>query len=92
MTQTQFPLNLPLPLMLLTAPILGLLFVMFLPLIGFVMMLRLLGTVAYRHTVVPLCRVLTPSWTPVWAFLHRSRPAAPTTDAWSERMNDRLNK
>jgi hypothetical protein len=93
--------RIPMLLMLAAAPLLGLAFVMFLPLIGFVMVLHLLGTKAY-HLIADAAtegvRVLRPSWAPALAFLSRHKPAKPAptaenpaTDAWSEDVAKKLN-
>lgn len=97
--------RIPMIVMLAAAPLLGLAFVMFLPLIGFAMMLRLVGTkVAQMVTNVAAdgVRVLRPSWAPALAFLTRSKPAKPEviaenpaaenpTDAWQENVEKKLN-
>ena len=93
--------RIPMILMLAAAPILGLAYVMFLPLIGFVMVLHLLGTKAYAlagEAATEGVRVLRPSWAPALAFLTRSKPAAPTDpaaekpeDAWKANVEKKLD-
>lgn len=86
----------PAVVLLTVAPLVGLLFVMFLPLVGFLM----LGMVALRwageHAAEALegtVRVLRPAWQPALSFLGRGRrkaaaerlrPAAP--DAWADEV------
>ena len=64
--------------LLAAAPVLGLFYVMFLPFLGFAMVLHLVGTKvahlvgdAAAHAV----RALRPSWAPALAFLTRHTPA-----------------
>jgi hypothetical protein len=64
--------------LLVSAPVLGLVYVMFLPFLGFAMVLHLVGTKvatlvgdAAAHGV----RVLKPSWAPALSFLTRHTPA-----------------
>ncbi len=93
--------RIPMILMLAAAPILGLAYVMFLPLIGFVMVLHLLGTKAYAlagEAATEGVRVLRPSWAPALAFLTRSKPAAPADpaaekpeDAWKANVEKKLD-
>ena len=97
--------HIPMLAMLAAAPLLGLAFVMFLPFIGFAMVLHLVGTKAY-HLVADAAaegvRVMRPSWAPAFAFLTRSKPAKPNvtaenpaaenpTDAWQENVEKKLN-
>lgn len=90
----------PMFLMLVAAPLLGLAFVMFLPLLGFAMMLRLLGTKAavfVGNAVNQSVRVLRPSWAPALAFLvrHKTTTAKTTADnpadAWREKTEQKLS-
>lgn len=95
----------PMLAMLVAAPVLGLLFVMFLPLLGFFMALHLVGSKVV-HMVTGAStegvRVLRPSWAPALAFLHRSKPAdttkadaaktdTTTPDAWKDDVEKQLN-
>lgn len=90
----------PMAAMLVAAPVLGLAYVMFLPLVGFAMVLHLVGRKAF-HVVADAAaegvRVLRPSWAPALAFLTRSKPATPakteTTepDAWKDDVEKQLN-
>ena len=96
--------RIPMVVMLAAAPLLGLAFVMFLPLIGFGMMLHLVGT-KVAHLVSGAAtegaRVMRPSWAPALAFLTRSKPAKPTdaekapaeaTDTWKKDVEKTLDK
>jgi len=96
--------RIPMVVMLAAAPLLGLAFVMFLPLIGFVMALKLVGTKAL-HLVADAAaqgvRVLRPSWAPAFAFLTRHHPAKPLAgekaaaeapDAWAKKVENELDK
>ena len=96
--------RIPMLLMLAAAPLLGLAFVMFLPLIGFGMMLHLVGTKT-RQLVTEAAtagvRVTQPSWAPALAFLTRSKPAKPVTaekattetpDAWKDDVEKKLHE
>ena len=84
--------------LLVVGPLLGFVYVVFLPFIGFAMVAWLLGvktaqvaTGAARGAV----RVLTPGWEPSMAFLSRSKPtkAAPreTKDEWIEAVEKKLD-
>lgn len=91
----------PMIVMLASAPLLGLVYVMFLPFIGFAMVTYLLGTKAVhlaagvaRHAV----RVLRPGWEPSHAFLARSKPGktseTPTesVDEWAKDVEKKINE
>ena len=96
--------RIPMIVMLAAAPLLGLAFVMFLPLVGFAMMLRLIGTkVAHLMTAVAAdgVRVLRPSSAPALPLFTRSKPVVPPTaagnpaaenptDAWEEKVEKKL--
>lgn len=92
--------HVPMLLMLLAAPVLGLAFVIFLPFIGFAMVAYLLGTKAVEAgtgVVEQMRRVRRPGWAPALAFLSRSKPAekAPANgepDAWTEGVEKKLNQ
>jgi len=93
----------PIVVMLATAPLLGLAFVMFLPLIGFAMVARLLGTKAAElgaRATVEVARVVRPGWAPSMAFLSRFTPAKRDTsadtavapDTWTKDVEKKLNE
>jgi hypothetical protein len=92
--------RLPMLVVLATAPLLGLAFVIFLPFIGFAMVAWLLGDKALQWTgnaVTEAVRVVRPNWAPSLAFLSRSKPAkkaqdeASTPDAWKDGVEKKLN-
>jgi len=91
----------PMLVMLAMAPLLGLVFVIFLPFIGFAMVLWLLGDKAVQlatRTATQAVRVLRPGWAPALAFLSRSKPAEPDTkvdqtpDAWADEVEEKLSE
>ena len=91
----------PMLLMLAAAPLLGLVYVIFLPLLGFVAVGYLLGGKAVQFAAGvadQVGRVRRPAWAPLVAFLSRSKPAAPdketgtAPDAWRESVEKRLNE
>jgi len=91
----------PMLVMLAMAPLLGLAFVIFLPFIGFAMVLWLLGDKAAQlatGTATEAVRVLRPGWAPALAFLSRSKPAEPDTnvdhtpDAWADEVEKKLSE
>ena len=93
----------PMLVMLASAPLLGLAFVIFLPLIGFAMVAWLLGQKVVQATAgaaTEAIRVVRPSWAPSLAFLSRSKPADPAKteqaaaepDAWTEDVEKKLNE
>jgi hypothetical protein len=92
--------HVPMLLMLAAAPLLGLVFVIFLPFIGFVMVAYLLGAKAVElgaGVVAQMGRVRRPGWAPALAFLSRSKAAkAPPADAakdeWTARVEKKLNE
>jgi hypothetical protein len=90
----------PMLLMLAAAPLAGLAFVIFLPLIGFAMAARLLGDTLMQWTataVIRARRVVQPSWAPSVAFLGRSRTAktdtaaTPAADAWKDDVEKKMD-
>ncbi len=100
-SKTDVYYRVPMIVMFLAAPLLGLAYVMFLPLIGFVMVAYLLGGKglqfageAARHAT----RALRPGWEPSLAFLIRSKPVKPadeqteTTDEWAKSVQNKLNE
>ena len=92
--------RLPMLVMLAAAPLVGLAFVIFLPLIGFAMVGWLAGGKAVevgRAAIAQMGRVRRPAWAPALAFLSRSKPASPATppaapDAWTEQVEKKLNQ
>ena len=77
-TELETYYRVPMLALLAAAPVLGLFYVMFLPFLGFAMVLHLVGTKvahlvgdAAAHAV----RALRPSWAPALAFLTRHTPA-----------------
>ena len=93
--------HVPMLVMLAMAPLLGLAFVIFLPFIGFAMVLWLLGDKAAQlatGTATEAVRVLRPGWAPTLAFLSRSKPAEPdmnvdhTPDAWADEVEEKLSE
>ncbi len=90
----------PMLLMLAAAPLLGLAYVIFLPLIGFGMVAYLLGHKAVQlvtGTAAEAVRVLQPGWAPALAFLSRNKPAKvdhaakdAEPDAWKEEVERKL--
>ena len=93
--------RIPMIVMLATAPLLGLLFVMFLPLVGFAMMFKLMGTkfaALVADASAEAVRVLQPSWAPALAFLTRNKPAKPAApattepDAWKADVEKKLEE
>ena len=83
---------------LVTAPLAGLLFVMFIPLIGIGMALWLLGDLALQSiggVIASAMRVVRPSWEPTTAFLSRNKPRKQdigerAPDAWAETVEKKL--
>jgi hypothetical protein len=88
----------PMILMLALAALLGLAFVIFLPLIGFVMVARIAGEKAIElvgQLATQGARVLQPAWAPARAFLTRAKAAkadtvTPAPDAWAEDVEHKL--
>jgi hypothetical protein len=92
----------PMLLMLAAAPLVGLAYVIFLPLIGFVAVGALAGGKVVQFAAVAADhagRARRPAWAPMLAFLSRSKPAptppaeveaAPEPDAWSESVEKHL--
>jgi len=84
--------------LLVVGPLLGFVYVIFLPLIGFGMIAWLLGVKAGQvaeGAARGAVRVLRPGWEPSMAFLSRSKPtkAAPreTKDEWIEEVEKKLD-
>jgi hypothetical protein len=90
--------------MLAVAPVIGLLYVIFLPLVGFVM----LGAVVFeklaavaREGAARAVPLLRPAWQPARAFLARGKARKPEekaaarepeADAWAETVREELEK
>jgi hypothetical protein len=77
-------------------PLLGALYVVFLPLIGFVMLAGAVAGKAFElgaHAVRASVRVLRPSWSPARALLARGKPeedARKRRDEWAEEVGKQL--
>jgi hypothetical protein len=91
----------PILVMLATAPLLGLAFVIFLPFIGFAMVAWLLGGKVAElaaRAAAEAVRVVRPAWAPSLAFLSRSKPADRDThadaepDPWTEEVEKKLKE
>jgi hypothetical protein len=91
----------PMLAVLACAPLIGLVYVIFLPFIGFAMVTWLLGHKALElagDAATEAVRVLRPAWEPSLAFLSRSKPAKPEVapdekpDAWTEEVENRLRE
>lgn len=91
----------PVLLLLVMGPLLGLAYAVFLPFIGFAVVAWLLGTKTVhlaRGTARTAVRVLRPGWEPSMAFLSRSKPSASegetageAPDEWAESVRKRLD-
>jgi len=88
----------PMLALLVVGPVLGLVYVMFLPFIGFAMVAWLLGVKA-THLAAgaarSAARVLRPGWEPSMAFLSRTKPATTTregADKWAEEAEKKLDR
>jgi len=102
-TEGETYFRVPMLLMLATAPLLGLVFVIFLPFIGFAAVAYLAGQKVVEvigGAATQAQRVVRPSWAPSLAFLSRSKPAkksgeahvaAPHTDEWTEDVEKKLD-
>jgi hypothetical protein len=94
----------PMLVWLATAPLLGLVFVIFfLPLIGFAMVAWLLGVKIAElaaRTTAEVARVVRPGWTPSMAFLSRFTPAkrdaiankSAAPDPWTADVEKKLSE
>lgn len=82
--------------LLLVAPLVGLVYVIFLPLIGFLMLGRLILGKAIELSIeaaVALARVLEPAWQPARAFLSRHRSGKRSRkqrDEWAEEVQRQI--
>jgi hypothetical protein len=90
----------PMVVMFLAAPLVGLAYVVFLPFLGFAMVAYLLGTKGLQlgaNAAYEAARVLRPSWEPALAFLSRSKKTAredtpvETKDEWAESVEKTLD-
>ena len=89
----------PVLAMLIVGPLLGLVYVMFLPFVGFAMVAWLLSVKAGRvaaRAARSAARVLTPGWEPSLAFFSRPRTtkeveAEAEGDAWAKAVRNRLD-
>ncbi len=82
--------------LLIVGPVLGLVYAIFLPVVGFFMLGKLIATkateLALDATRASL-RVLRPSWQPAMAFLSRSKQrknAEQEDDSWSRSAEEKL--
>ena len=90
----------PMLLMLAAAPLLGLVYVIFLPFIGFAAVTWLLANKALElvtGVARETGRVRRPAWAPLLAFFSRHKAAENTTeetktDAWTEEVEKKLNE
>lgn len=81
------------------APVIGLAFVVFLPLVAFATVAWLgavKGGEVAENVVRSAARAVKPGWEPALAFFSRSKPArkaeAPEADEWAERAAKELDK
>ena len=87
----------PMLALLVVGPFLGLLYVIFLPFIGFAMVAWLLATKAgylAAGAARGAVRALRPGWEPSMAFLSRTKPADPAregADKWAEEVEKKLD-
>jgi hypothetical protein len=95
-TEQEAYLRVPAVAMLVVGPLLGLAFVIFLPLIGFVMVAWIAGRalMALAVQAATACvSVLKPAWEPTMAFLSRGKAAKRAStrpDAWAEEVKKDL--
>ena len=86
--------------MLIAGPILGAAYVMFLPCIGFGILLWTLGekaVVLAAEVVEAVARVIKPTWHPTMAFLSKNKAKAKTAadegkDKWAEDVERKLDE
>lgn len=83
--------------LLIVGPLVGLAYVVFLPLIGFVMLGRIVLDKALSlagDAITATARVLQPAWQPARAFFSRRRTRKPTRkprrDRWAEEIAEEL--
>ena len=92
--------RIPDPLLIVGAPLIGLAYVIFLPVIGFVMLAGVIAEVIGRvaaPALSPVTRVLRPAWQPALAFFGRGRRKARSDeekteepDRWAEEVEAEL--
>ena len=88
--------------LLVVGPLVGLAYVIFLPLIGFVMLGRVVAATAWalaQDAAHALVRVLEPAWQPARAFLSRGKrkekgekATEERTDEWAEEVREELDE
>lgn len=80
--------------MLVVGPLLGLIYVMFLPFIGFALFAWVVGAKLGRFAGTSVVRVLKPAWHPAMAFLSRGKHAerAGEGDEWAEKLEKELDE
>jgi hypothetical protein len=97
-TDTDVYRRVPMLVLLAVGPVLGLVYVMFLPFIGIAFVTWLLAVKAAHLTASvarETVRVLTPGWEPSMAFLSRSKPAKSEhegKDEWAGEMRKKLEE
>lgn len=88
----------PAAALLVAGPLMGLVYVMFLPVIGFAMLAWVAGGKAVgllTQAAVSVGRVLTPVWKPAMAFFSKGRPAKSPNkraDAWAKDVRKELEE
>lgn len=97
-TDVDHYVRVPMVAMLALAPLFGLAYVIFLPLIGFAMLAWVAGGKVLEvtaHAGAASVRVITPAWQPLRAFLSRGKRArrpARRADRWAEEAKKELEK
>jgi hypothetical protein len=97
-TEQEEYLRVPALAMLVMGPLLGLAYVIFLPLAGFVMLAWIAGSwvVALAGRAAAACvSVLKPAWRPTMAFFSRGKAAkreSSRPDAWAEEVKKELER
>ena len=87
----------PLLALLVVGPVLGLVYVMFLPFLGFVMVAGLLSVKLGRlagGVAAQAARIVRPGWAPSLAFFSRSKAAKempPEPDRWAEEAKKKID-
>lgn len=91
-------LRVPMPLLILAAPLIGGLYLVILPILGLTMLLGSVGATvvdAILRAAVACIRVVAPTWEPARAFLARRKAAErdrKRKDAWAEETRKELGK
>lgn len=83
----------PALVMLVAAPVISVVYFIFLPLVGFLMLAGVVGLKLYalgKHAAAAMVPMLRPAWQPARAFLSRGKPArkepeGADEDAWAEK-------